>query len=526
MKPLALFTLLTCAYLTAQALPSGIVMKHIGGNTFTMGSNTLVGSPDQKAAAPEHEVTISDYSLSEAEITNTQYVEFLNAAFEDGLIQIVTGTAGPDKDKQLIQGTSTSTYNGKTLYSLEGIRVMKDHDNNDNGDGTGDNNPFTGDIEPENPLNIAYIGFNSSTNQFYVKDPHNVDDFHWYDLCDYQDYGTSKGTYVDGILNDFDDWAGAGQNLSNELENWTESNPSAATNLPTQAEVSDWPVTFIRWWGAWAFADYYDRSLPTEAQWEYAAKAGQNFTYAVHDGADIADANWNQDKLPVATHHVRSAISGTANPFGLYNLAGNAWEWIADNYVEPYDTTSVTDPFIEEQGSTLRCWRGGSWNYHQETLQSAMRFSDEEDRGNDHFGFRIAGASTIESRFNSWRDQYFDPTDTLREPSDDADNDGLANLLEYLFQEDPSTLSTGENFPSASLDPDTNTYLLNYTKIESIGNSAITYQLSSDLTTWTTAVETTDYTQTTSSNGDGTETITVTLTTSENLFLRLVITLD
>ena len=395
MKPLALFTLLTCAYLTAQALPSGIVMKHIDGDTFTMGSNSLVGSPDQKAAAPEHSVTVSDYSLSEAEITNTQYVEFLNAAYAAGLVQIVTGTAGPDKDKQLIQGTSTSAYNGKTLYSLEGIRVMKDHDNNDNGDGTGDNNPFTGDIEPENPLNIAYIGFNSSTNQFYVKDPHNVDDFHWYDLCDYQDYGTSKGTYVDGILNDFEDWAGAGQNLSNELENWTESNPTAATNLPTQAEVSDWPVTFIRWWGAWAFADYYDMSLPTEAQWEYAAKAGQNYTYAVHDGDDIADANWNQDQLPVATHHVRSAISGTANPFGLYNLAGNAWEWIADNYVEPYDTASVTDPFIEEQGSTLRCWRGGSWNYHQETLQSAMRFSDEEDRGNDHFGFRIAGAPIV-----------------------------------------------------------------------------------------------------------------------------------
>lgn len=258
MKPLVLFLVFTSfvfTSLTAQTLPPTVVLKHIDGGTFTMGNNNLVGSPDQKAAAPEHQVTVSDYSLSEAEITNAQYVEFLNAAFEDGLIQIVTGTAGPDKDKELIQGTSTSAYNGKTLYSLEGTRVMKDHDNNDNGDGTGDNNPFTGDIEPEN---------------------------------------------------------------------WTESNPSAATNLPTQAEVSDWPVTFIRWWGAWAFADYYDRSLPTEAQWEYASKAAQHFTYAVHDGADIADANWNQDGLSVATHHVRAAISGTANPFGLYNLAGNS----------------------------------------------------------------------------------------------------------------------------------------------------------------------------------------------------------
>ena len=325
-----------------SGLPAGVSMKYVPGGTFTMGSNSLAGSPDQKAAAPEHEVTVSDYSLSEAEVTNAQYVEFLNSAYAEGLVGIITGTAGPDKDKQLVQGTASSSYNGKTLYTLDGTRVMKDHDDNDNGDGTGDGDPFTGDIEPENPINIAYIGFNSGTNEFYVKDPHNVDDFHWYDLCNYQDYGTSKGTYEPGTLNDFDDWAGAGQNLSDQLEGWTESDPAAASKLPTQSEVSAWPVTFIRWWGAWAFADYYDMSLPTEAQWEYAAKGGQNFTYSVHDGDDVADANWNQAGLSVATHHVRAAVSGKSNPFGLYNLAGNAWEWIADNYVEPYDTSAVT----------------------------------------------------------------------------------------------------------------------------------------------------------------------------------------
>lgn len=354
-----------------------------------MGSNSLAGSPTQQAAAPEHQVTVSPFSMSEAEITNAQYVEFLNAALSDGLIQVVTGTMGPDNGKTLIQGTATSSYNGKTLYNLDGTRVMKDHD-----DGDGDGNPFTGVIEPENPLNIAYIGYNTNNSQFYVKNPHDTSDFHWQNLCDYYDYGATQGTWDNTLKNDFNDWAGAGQNLSNELQGWTETNPAGAVNLPTQTEVAAWPVTFIRWWGAKAFAEYYGMSLPTEAQWEYAAKGGQNFQYAVHDGSDVSDANWNQQGLSVATHHVRAAVSGTANPFGMYNLAGNAWEWIADNYVAPYNTAAVTDPFIEETNSTLRCWRGGSWNYHQETLQSAMRFSDEEDRGNDHFGFRIAGTST------------------------------------------------------------------------------------------------------------------------------------
>ena len=145
-----------------------------------MGNNSLVGPADQ--LADEHTVTVSDYSMSEAEITNAQYVEFLNAAYADGLIQVVTGTGGPDKDKRLIQGTTSSGYNGKTLYSLDGIRVLKDHDNADN---ENPSNAFTGDVEPENPLNIAYIDFNSSTNQFYVKDPFDVNDFHWQDICNY-----------------------------------------------------------------------------------------------------------------------------------------------------------------------------------------------------------------------------------------------------------------------------------------------------------------------------------------------------
>jgi len=126
-----------------------------------------------------------------------------------------------------------------------------------------------------------------------------------------------------------------------------------------------------------------------EGVWEYAAKTDQNFEYAVHDGKDTSDANWNQSS-GVSNGHVRTAISGKANPFGFYNLGGNAWEWIADNYVDNYDPQNNLDPLVEVEGSTTRCWRGGSWNYHEATLQSSIRFFDEVTHGNDHFGFRIA----------------------------------------------------------------------------------------------------------------------------------------
>jgi sulfatase modifying factor 1 len=357
-------------------LPSDIVMKNISGGSFVMGNNSLLGP--QAGDATEHTVTLTDFMLSEAEITNSQYLEFLNAALEDQLIEVVTYTeAGPDLGKQLVIGTDKSSYSGKILYNLDGTRVMKDHDNLD-----GDNNSFTGVIEPENPLNIAYIGYDTTNAEFYIKDPLSASDFHWYDLCNYYDY-TSVQYQLDTTtqLNDFASWT--------ELAGWSDSNPGAATNLPDKTEVSNYPVTFIRWWGAKAFTDYYGVKLPTEAQWEYAAKGGSNFVYAVHDGADVADANWNQNMLNPATHLVRAAKSGSANPYGLYNMGGNVWEWMADNY-QAYTSDSVSDPLIEVPGSTTRSWRGGSWNYHQATLETAGRYYDEENRGNDHFGFRVA----------------------------------------------------------------------------------------------------------------------------------------
>lgn len=360
---------------SATNLPSGIVMKNISGGTFIMGNNSLLGP--QTGEATEHQVTLSDFAMSETEITNSQYVEFLNAAYAQGFIVISIGSSGGDQGKSLIVGSSSSAYQDKVLYDLSGTRVMKDHDNAD-----ADNDAFTGDIEPENPLNIAFIGFDAESQQFYLKDPHNPDDFNWQELTSYYDYSTrSHQLDTSQQLNDFGQWS--------ELNGWTAEKPEEATGLPTKSAVGDYPVTFVRWWGAFAFADFYGVKLPSEAQWEYAAKGGEDFFYAVYDGQSVSDANWNQEQFNPALHHVRQAKSGQPNPFGLYNLGGNVWEWIADHY-QAYSSASVTDPLIEIEGSTTRVWRGGSWNYHQATLESSGRFYDDENRGNDHFGFRIA----------------------------------------------------------------------------------------------------------------------------------------
>ena len=371
--------------ITSSTLPTTINLIDIPAQTFTMGSSEIEGNPDQQSSNPEHQVTLDGFSITETEITNTQYLEFLNSALADGAIEVKIADKGAESGELIVAGTNKSNFPGKTFYSLEGKRVMKDHDDED-----GDGDPFTGKIEPENPLNTNYIGYNSETKEFYIKNPHDVNDFNWYEMCNYQDYGTTPKETEGPILNDFDDWAGVGNNFSDELQGWTEENPDGAINLPTKEEVANWPVTFIRWYGAKAYADYYKLSLPTEAQWECAAKGGQNFKYAVHDGVDTDDAVYNEIGLgTVALGHVQDAKQGKPNPYGLYNMGGNAWEWILDNYTEVLGTEAVTNPLIEVDGSTKRSWRGGSWNYHLQTLQSSIRFSDDEIKGNDHFGFRV-----------------------------------------------------------------------------------------------------------------------------------------
>ena len=364
------------------ALHSSIVFRDIPGGTFTMGeSEADYQGPPGSYDAYLHTVTLNSFQMSDTEITNEQYAHFLNGAFSIGLLEVqIEADPGPNMGDLLVFGSEIAPieYNGMALYNLSGTRVMKDHDNAD-----GDNNPFTGGIEPENPLNIAYIGYdpdNTENRWFYIKNPSNPDDFNWLEITNYYNYSNISHQYDSSILlNDYNNWE--------ELEDY----PS---NLPTILDVSYWPATFIKWYGAKAFTLFYDVILPSEAQWEFAAKGNAEFIYATDNGyvnSDGSSANWNFLEENPSLGHVLNVKINEPNPYGLYNMAGNVWEWIEDWYASDYYNYSnnATDPLnIVDTGLKVR--RGGSWNYHQAPLKSSARAEDEQFKGNDHFGFRIA----------------------------------------------------------------------------------------------------------------------------------------
>jgi hypothetical protein len=125
--------------------------------------------------------------------------------------------------------------------------------------------------------------------------------------------------------------------------------------------------------------------LPTEAEWEYAARAGTTGDYGGSGGLD--QMGWYGGNSGSTTHPVRQK---QANAWGLYDMHGNVWEWVQDWYSGTYYTVSPpTDPTGPASGQ-YRVLRGGSWYYVAYYARSASRFFNNPSSRLNLYGFRLA----------------------------------------------------------------------------------------------------------------------------------------
>jgi formylglycine-generating enzyme required for sulfatase activity len=128
--------------------------------------------------------------------------------------------------------------------------------------------------------------------------------------------------------------------------------------------------------------------LPSESEWEYAARAGTTTLFWWGDDAgDAASHAWYKSNSADQTHPVGSK---PANAFGLYDMAGDVWQWTEDCYADDY-ANAPTDGSAAESGRTcLRVDRGGSWFYPSWLLRSATRERNPADYRDAVMGFRVA----------------------------------------------------------------------------------------------------------------------------------------
>jgi len=140
--------------------------------------------------------------------------------------------------------------------------------------------------------------------------------------------------------------------------------------------------------------DGHSYALPTEAQWEYSARAGTSTAYYFGDDASsLGDHAWYRSNSGSHTHEV--AQKG-ANAFGLYDMEGNVWEWVSDWYADDYGQASgcnvSEDPAGPSSGSD-RVFRGGSWDNDARLLRSAFRSDVGPSARSSDVGFRLVRTS-------------------------------------------------------------------------------------------------------------------------------------
>lgn len=146
------------------------------------------------------------------------------------------------------------------------------------------------------------------------------------------------------------------------------------------------PVVGVSWYGAMAYAKWVGKRLPTEAEWEIAATAGnEEYLYPTGSDIDRLQANFfSSDTTPV--------MSYPANTLGLYDMAGNVYEWCYDWYGLHYYDISVQEPdnpMGPSQGN-YRVLRGGCWKSLKEDLRCAHRHRNNPGTMNGTYGFRCA----------------------------------------------------------------------------------------------------------------------------------------
>lgn len=159
----------------------------------------------------------------------------------------------------------------------------------------------------------------------------------------------------------------------------------------------DHPVERVSWYEVQEFLKQSGNGvkLPTEAQWEWACRAGTMTSFYTGDTeSDLWRAGWYA--MNTGNGFTKSVGLKQANAWGLYDMHGSVWEWCSDWY-DSYPEVSIQDPVGADSGS-LRVLRGGSWRDDSRNCRSAKRGGSSPDDRYDNVGFRVVISCESQSK--------------------------------------------------------------------------------------------------------------------------------
>ena len=182
-------------------------------------------------------------------------------------------------------------------------------------------------------------------------------------------------------LDDF--WLDAKEVSQGEYERDTGTNPS-------RFKAENKPVTNVTWPQARGYCARAGKRLPTEAEWEFAAReGGKDVKWSgTSDVTKLADYAWHDRGYFEGQHAVGLK---KPNALGLYDMSGNVWEMVADRYHSRYYASSPAKNPKGPGAGKARVMRGGAWfTTPVDQLRTTVRYIAKEDQADDSIGFRCA----------------------------------------------------------------------------------------------------------------------------------------
>jgi len=161
------------------------------------------------------------------------------------------------------------------------------------------------------------------------------------------------------------------------------------------------PIIYVTWYGANEYCNWLSKktgkkySLPSEAQWEYAAGGGANNRTkwaGTNNESDLGTYAWFTSNSNSVTHEVGTK---TKNTLGLYDMSGNVWEWCLDTWHSNYENAPKDGSAWIDNSSTDRVYRGGSWNFGSSDCRVSDRLIWYADYRFSDLGFRLVVSQSL-----------------------------------------------------------------------------------------------------------------------------------